>query len=662
MRHRVLSIVLTAALCWTTASAGQQARPSGAAPEPQNPTFRLQVEVVEMDVRVTDAKGNFVRNLTKGDFQIFEDGKEQTVTTFSLVDIPIEPSSQPVSRSSPIEPDVQSNERRVDGRAYVILLDDLNTDPDRTARTRNAARQFIERHMGANDLMTIVFTEANAPAQEFTSNKRLLLSAVDTFVGQEIPERTLPQPVGPAAPAAAGPGADLNNVPPNEPVFTAAGGRENISSGRQVMRGLTTVAAWLDGMTGRKKAVVLITDGFPYAIDDLALDTRFGLGRMNLSVYAVDTNQGGVQTATSQLTMITESAGGFVVMDNGDIGRGFDRIVAENSLYYQMGYNPVHPRDGKFHTIDVRVKRTGVNVRARRGYTAPKGDTPAAPVKTAARASSPTLEALNSPIPLSDLRMRVVATPFRSAAQASVVVGIELVGGDLPLDAAGPVEISYLAVDAKGDEHGLRTDRLTMNFKAAMRTRAEQSGVRVLKRMDLPPGRYRLHVAAHDPVSNRSGSLIHDLEVPEFGKTNFAVSGVALISKSGAAMVTAHTDDQIRSLLPGPPSATRTFPRDDEISVFAEVYDDGAAPPHQVEVVTTVRSADGDVVFESAEEHESSELQGARGAYRHTTRIPLETFEPGNYSLSLEARTSLDANLEVARHVPFTVMAVEPAR
>jgi hypothetical protein len=67
-------------------------------------------------------------------------------------------------------------------------------------------------------------------------------------------------------------------------------------------------------------------------------------------------------------------------------------------------------------------------------------------------------------------------------------------------------------------------------------------------------------------------------------------------------------------------------------------------------------------VFESAEEHESSELQGARGAYRHTTRIPLSTFKPGNYSVSLEARTSLDANLEVARHVPFTVTAVEPAR
>ena len=340
MRHRVLSIVLTAALCCTTASAGQQARPSGAAPEPQTPTFRLQVEVVEMDVRVTDAKGNFVRNLTKDDFQIFEDGKEQTVTTFSLVDIPIEPSSQPVSRSLPIEPDVQSNERRVDGRAYVMLLDDLNTHPERTARTRNAARRFIERHLGANDLMAIVFTQADAAAQEFTSNKRLLLSAVDTFMGQEIPERTLPQPIGPVAPADA---TQINNVAPAPATFTAAGGREFASNGRQVMMELTTVAAWLDGMTGRKKAVVLITDGFPYALDDLALDTRPGIGRMNLSVYAVDTNQGAVQTATDQLTMLTESAGGFVVMDNSDIGRGFDRIVAENSTLLPDGVLPGAP-------------------------------------------------------------------------------------------------------------------------------------------------------------------------------------------------------------------------------------------------------------------------------------------------------------------------------
>jgi VWFA-related protein len=655
MRHRVLSIVL-AVLCCTTDPAGQQPRSPGP-PEPQTPTFKLQVEYVELDVRVTDAKGNFVRNLTQDDFQVLEDGNPQTITAFSLVDIPIEPSNQPGSPSAPIER-VESNERRFDGRMYAMILDDLNTHPDRTARTKNAARRFIERHLGGNDLMAVVFTQANEPVQEFTSDKRLLLAAVDKFVGQEIPERTVPQPIGPAAPSA--PGADFA---PSEPVFLAAGGREAISDGRQVMRGLTNVAAWLDGIAGRKKAVILISDGFPYELHELALDTRPGIGRTNLNVYAVDTNQGGVQTATSQLTMLTENAGGFVVMDNNQIGRGFDRIVAENSIYYQMAYYPSHPpRDGKFHSIDVRVKRNGVTVRSRRGYTSPKGDPPATRVAAAGRASSASIEALNSPVELTDLGMRVFATPYRAAAQTSVVVGIELVGRDLPLDTGGTVEVSYLAVDSRGDEHGRRTDRLNLNLEAELRARAEQSGVRVLKRMDLPPGRYRLHVAAHDPVRNLSGSLIQDLEVPDPEKANFAVSGVFLMSRAGATMVTAHADEQIKTLLPAPPVGIRSFPQDDEVAVFAELYDDASLPPHRVEIVTTVRSEDGTVVFERAEERESSELQGTGGAYRLTTRIPLENLDPGSYVLTLEASSSLDADLEVSRRVPFTVTAVEPAR
>ena len=84
-----------------------------------------------------------------------------------------------------------------------------------------------------------------------------------------------------------------------------------------------------------------------------------------------------------------------------------------------------------------------------------------------------------------------------------------------------------------------------------MRTRAKESGVRVLKLMPLPPGRYRLHAAAHDPVRKLSGSVIQDLEVPDLEKAEFAVIGVALLSKSGAATVTVHADEAIRTLLPG---------------------------------------------------------------------------------------------------------------
>ena len=71
--------------------------------------------------------------------------------------------------------------------------------------------------------------------------------------------------------------------------------------------------------------------------------------------------------------------------------------------------------------------------------------------------------------------------------------------------------------------------------------------------------------------------------------------------------------------------------QDDEISAFAEVYDDHV-PPHQVDIVTTVRSAAGAVVFEETEERASSARQSTRGGlYRHVARIPLTAFEPGHY-------------------------------
>ena len=62
------------------------------------PTFRSGVEYVEVDAVVTDAQGQFVRGLTKDDFQVSEDGKRQTVAELTLVDIPIEKYRPPALR------------------------------------------------------------------------------------------------------------------------------------------------------------------------------------------------------------------------------------------------------------------------------------------------------------------------------------------------------------------------------------------------------------------------------------------------------------------------------------------------------------------------------------------------------------------------------------
>ena len=168
---------------------GQQQQPP---PQLQTPTFKAEVEYVEVDALVTDAKGQFIRDLTKDDFQVFEDGQRQTISTFTLVDLPIEKLDRPLYAEAPIEPDVKSNERPFDGRVYVAILDDLHTDAHRTTNVKNAMHLFIERNLGENDLMAIVHTGGRTDAaQEFTNSKRLLLAAVDKFMGRKLVSATV---------------------------------------------------------------------------------------------------------------------------------------------------------------------------------------------------------------------------------------------------------------------------------------------------------------------------------------------------------------------------------------------------------------------------------------------------------------------------------------
>ena len=185
-RHvRIGALVLLAA---ATLGAGQTPPP----PAPQQPTFKVEVDYVEVDAIVTDARGTFVRDLKKEDFQVLEDGKPQTIATFSIIDIPTERANRPLFASQPIEPDVMTNAQPFDGRVYVMVLDDLHTTFGRTLRVKAAARQFIQRHLGANDLMAVVHTSGPSDAsQEFTASRRLLLAAVDRVMGRKLASPTL---------------------------------------------------------------------------------------------------------------------------------------------------------------------------------------------------------------------------------------------------------------------------------------------------------------------------------------------------------------------------------------------------------------------------------------------------------------------------------------
>ncbi len=621
-------------------------------------------------------KGQFIRDLTKDDFQVFEDGQRQTISTFTLVDIPIEKPDRPLYAEAPIEPDVKSNERQFDGRVYVAILDDLHTDAHRTANVRNAMHLFIERNLGENDLMAIVHTGGRTDAaQEFTNSKRLLLSAVDKFMGRKLVSATVAR---------------------NEQYFRGGGipgGRisdpyeqERAYNAQSTMRSLKEIAEWLSGLRGRRKTIIYVSEGIDYDITDvirqydaptnsasMLIDdirqTINAAARSNVAIYAIDprglTNlsdisigvagwadaQGGAASPDApdargigasglqnelflsqiNLRALAEETNGYAAVNSNDFTGAFDRIVRDNSSYYVLAYYPAqNRRDGKFHRIQVRVSRPGVTVRARRGYIAPRVRSVSARATPGAGSSAAVTEALNSPIGVSDLAMRVFAAPFKGTApNASVLFGVELSGRDLSLDDGAKIEIAYFAVDASGKTKAGKTETVTLNLRPESKVRITENGLRFMGRMDLPPGRYTLRVATRDVTGGKVGSVSYDVEVPDFAKSPLSMSGVALASMSGSALMTARPDELTKGVLPASPTALRTFPQNDELAMFAEVYDRPTPQPHAVDITAIVRSDEGTVVFKNEEERQSSELQGTTGGYVYQARVPLTDLQPG---------------------------------
>jgi VWFA-related protein len=694
-----LLVLLAGAAVTAGQAPAQPAQPSAPTSAQQPPTFKVRVDFVEVDAVVTDREGRIVRDLKKEDFQVLEDGKAQTITNFTLVDIPVDKDNRPLFAASPIEPDVKSNEKPFDGRVYVMVVDDLHTRFGRSVRVKAAAKQFIERRLGANDLMAVVHTAgANNANQEFTSNKRLLLAAVDRTMGRKLDSAT------------ANKTNEYNRTRDIRQQGDALNDPDDMERGfnaRTTLDTLRNVAEWFGSVRGRRKAILFVSEGIDYDIYDViaqsgsnhqsastVLDaTREAIGaatRSNVAIYGIDPRgltdlgdesielgsfpddtslgvgpgslQNELRLSQDSLRTLSEETGGFAVVNKNDFATAFQRIVEDNSSYYVLAYYPPDARPGRTHKIDVRLTRPGLTVRARKAYLTPKKVDP--PKTTGNSPSTPELrEALDSPLPVSGLTMHVFAAPFKGTApNASVLFGVELRGRDMKVDPNSKILLSYIAIDANGKVKGGNTDSLTLtNLKPESKARIEQSGLRMLNRMELLPGKYQLRIAAQDQSGGNVGSVQYDLEVPDYAKAPFSMSGLVLTSAAGSVFPTVKADEQLKPMMPGPPVALRAFPQNDEIALFTEVYDNAGATPHKVDIITTVTTDEGKVLFKTEEMRDSADLGGKRGGYGYTTRVPLKDLALGSYVLKVEAKSRLGATPPVARELQFTVEAPRPA-
>ena len=169
--------------------------------------------------------------------------------------------------------------------------------------------------------------------------------------------------------------------------------------------------------------------------------------------------------------------------------------------------------------------------------------------------------------------------------------------------------------------------------------RISMTGVRLLSRLPLPPGRYQIRVGANESTGGTIATVPIDVEVPDYAKVPFALSGVVLTSTDADRLVTANPDPELQAMFGPPPQVTRSFARTETLRAYVEVYD-SAKDTHAVNVATLVTNAEnGRTVFQTQDRRtlqasNKPEGQGIR------TDVPLKDLAPGKYVLHVTAMST----------------------
>ncbi|HEY8152320.1 MAG TPA: VWA domain-containing protein, partial [Vicinamibacteria bacterium] len=495
---------------------------------------------------------------------------------------------------------------------YVIVLDELHTSTTMSLLVRAAARRFIERHFGEGDLAAVVHTFGPAEAgQGLTGDRQMLLAAVDRFVGQKLPSVTMSRiDEYRRTQDTRQPGDRVNDPDDMKRAYDA----------RSSLDVLKAASEWLAGLHGRRKAILFFSEGIDYntydqinnreasSVLDSVKEATAAAVRANVSFYTIDPrglgglsaemmeiqpvfddpslglNTQGLESdlriSQDSLRVLADETSGFAAVNTNDFNSAFARVVKDNSAYYVLGYYPPGQRkDGRFHRLEVKVARPGVRVRARNGYSTPHIK-PAKPSSLAARDTpAPLAEMLNSPLPRSGFPMQMQATGFRGLTKdkAKVVVTIELSGDGFKFTEKNGafhdvLDLTVLTVDAAGKPTG-KNQKVALDLKPRTHERLTATGFRVLSEMEVAPGRWQLRVAGRSENSGSAGSVFYDLDVPDFDKPPLALSGLVLTSATAGLVPTAGAAPSVKEVLPGPPTATRTFYPFDTLALFMEVYD-----------------------------------------------------------------------------------------
>ena len=435
MHGKLVRTVFAAAVVATAVTGGRGLH----AQNPQNPppttpptqgvartdqVIRTGVELITTDVIVRDPSGQFIADLKKDEFEVFEDGVKQKVISFHLThggrsyNIAA-PPPPPMQEGIILPPTKPTNDAA--GRIFIIFVDDLHLDFRNTGRIRDLFKKISKELIHEGDMFGIVSTGPSSLAIDLTYDRKRLDVAINKISGAGLALKDiLDQPEGAQGVAEIRYRAhvafstaydimkSLEQVHNRRKAFIYVSNgydfdpfqktRQKIESERY---GRPSRDGSGDGSTDYEYNPFM-KQGNLFAEADLAMElaelTR-AANRANATIYTIDPRglvggpdldeqvdmvewQDYVRGSQDSLRVLAELTGGIAVINQNDFVKGLKRIDAETSDYYVVGYYSNNPDPRKRRrSIEVKVNRPNVEVRHRTEYSLKPPPPPITPPK-----------------------------------------------------------------------------------------------------------------------------------------------------------------------------------------------------------------------------------------------------------------------------------------
>ncbi len=582
------------------------------AQQPADYTFRVQTDLVLVNVTVRDKNGNLIRGLKPEDFTILEDNKPQTVVSFDVENIdavanqdvaqtkllPGPPTAEGSAASAATSASGSANQFK-DRRLIVLFFDLSAMEPDEIDRAITSAEHYVDTQMAPADLVSIVSLGSSLLVnQDFTSDHGLLKKQLQAFSagsGQGFEEGTT---------------GTTEGTPDTGQPFTADDTEYNIFNTDRRLEALRSVAEKLSHLQ-QKKSLIYFSSGMDRTGIENQSELRAAINaavRSNMAIYTMDLRGlqalvagGEAQNAslrgtsaysgqsminalnsnfTTQETLVTlaSDTGGRAFLDSNDFTQVFKGVQQDTSTYYLLGYRSTNPaRDGRYRRIAVKVNVSGAKSDYRRGYYAPADYQHS----TKEDKELQLQEELASELPTTDLPLYLSTAYFRMEANKFFIpISLVVPGSEIPFTRSSDrdkatLDVIGLVLDS--EHHPVTRIRDTVKLAVDTSSEVRKKNVQYDTGLSLPPGKYHLKFVVRENQTGRMGSFEADLDVPDLKSRPLKMSSIVLASQLQPAKKGATPSPLIRDGSEIIPNVTHVFSSAQHLRLYYEVYDPGRA-------------------------------------------------------------------------------------